>query len=831
MTDAGFTHSESDSLNQNDKLAVIASAATPDISGSSLPLDVVIGKPNTFSANHWLARPRLMYTYTNTGSMTAPIFQTPINDYFSDNDILYKTKYMSLFRGTAVYDFVFTASPYACGQIVVATFMDTFANMNASTVDPTLVPAAFVTKNHIIIDAGTNNTAQIRQPLTGKNAYLNIANGLDINISLFNMGVCTLTNIVNTQDGTNVAWTLRVYLSFEDTDLCIPTGQGQTAVYSMMEKTMTKDGPVSFPASVISSIGKTLSNVPIIGPFAYATSMIAEGVANIASLFGFSRPKSLMNRNFPHDVDIASYAGELEVKTITLDPMQEIPIDSSFLGDNIDPLSFKNIICREGLVAYGTWSTSNTSLSTLISCRLPVTPSVCVPAVANCYSFSPLAYGSQMFSLWRGTIKYRYVVPANRFVRGKLRILWNPGQIPAGFASGDWNQTSQNAPSVMLDLSMSSEVTIEVPYANLQSYCPIFMPGTSLTAMDPTQTGYNVNGYLYVVVEEPLIAQAASLTLSVLIYMSAGDDFEMQIPNTTHLQYIRRELYNASYSTHTVLTPSTFNYAEPALASGPQVIYNDLEYNTYTMMSNENQPVLQTSFKLLPFSNTSDVAINYMGEKFLSFRPALKRFYTYYNTMDQYTQGYSVGPWGAIFLPYLPIEPLYQTISSTYYYPPFLMTPVRYISNLFYGVRGSIRYRFTPYNVGVVTTTTEPLPISMQVSRNFLNPYTFIGIIDHKLSWLFARSVASSGEASFLSSQGEPVVFEVPHQFVSQYIPTLKPSYTTTSYGFQLSMQTPSTDNPTIYGEFTCAAGEDFNPVIWNGVPIVSMFPPGGTPS
>jgi len=825
-----------DQVNDQAKnLNVIVAEATPDVSGNKLPLFPIISrKPNIHTVNDFLNRPKLMYTYTGTGSVTAPIFQTPVSDYLNNVDVMYKMKFNNLLRATCKVMFVLTTHPYATGMFVAASFYGTFASSNVNVLDTGLVFANLMTKNHVILDCGTVNTATLIIPISARNPYLELSSGTDVNWSIFNFGLVTTPVMMNSQDGSAPAWTMKVYVSLSDIDLTVPVGMGGNATYTMMEKQETKHGPISFPASIVSTIGKTLSSVPVRGPFAFATSLIADGVGAIASLFGFSRPRSLETRNFPHEQEYTLYAGNTLVKTLPEDPMQEVVLSNAFLGEPEDPLSYKNIICRYGVMNLSTWISTHTAYHIIY--QLPISPNMCLPYVSNAVQMTPLCYGSQLYSCWRGTLKFRMTVPANSFVRGKLEFKWNP-TLNAEVASA-YPEYAPNSPGWILDLSCSNIVECEIPYVNSLNYLPLFLPGYNPSTPDSTGAGLTYNGYLLCFVLEPLVALANPMTLNIITEICAGDDFELHIPTSVRIQYIRRELYNAAYSSHTYVPITEESYAYPSLTPGPQITSIDMAYATYTMMSNENAPVQEAHIKLMPFNDTDYTVMHAMGSRTMSFRVLLKKFHPYYNSITMWTYQPNQYWYMNWFFPYIPIEPLFQTLSGPIYaYPPFIMTPTRYLLNLFYGVRGAIRYLYQPMNFEFADGLETSTPMRINAYRDFDVPFSNRALPDKNLSWIFAELPSCSGEASFMPLN-ESICVELPHQFVHQYQTTSLNSsyYSTPTYGIRFATWcgvkgTTGSESSIQNFRLLQSVGEDFNPFGWNGIPIVAVFPPGGTPS
>lgn len=794
-------------VNNHDNLTNLSTVAQSDNEGGSLPLYPSIGSIGDLSIGEFLRRPVLLYTLSGTGDITTnPVYQYA-KDYFALTAIQQKMKFVRLLRGTLRLQFVVTTTPYAAGQFIAAVWMGGFAEINAPLIgDSVTYPYYLSSRTHVIMDASTCNPACLTVPIHIRYPFFNVAASSDANLDEMWMGFDNMTPIVSTLDGTNAPFKIKIYVSMESSELAVPVVQDTGSIYTS-EVQKTADGPISYPASIVANVGKKLKDVPGIGKFAYATSLAAGAVSSIATLFGFSRPKDLSEMNYPHDEDFAGYAGNLRVKTLTLDPLQEVPIDSSFLGEPGDNLTYANIIQRYGLLTTVTWNKTQVQGTNLK--RIHVSPCVQYVSTSGVYAVSPLAYASQMFNLWRGTIRYKIVIPANRFVRGKVRIFFSPTEITS--LTTKFNDITQNLPSVLLDLSTTSEVIFEIPWSRLEPYLAVTLISSSLANV-------KANGFMYIMVEEPLEAPATSLTLTLLVWIAAGDQFEFMIPDLNKLQFLRRELWNTAYD-DTNLGAFEFPLSDqymPITTSAPGLVLTDELYQTYTMESNANVPILKDVDSALPSDSTDNHIRLHMGEKFLSFRPFLKRFYPYFR-LAGISSDVGIRP-QAFFIPYLPQEPLFS-VSTGVKYPQMMMTPLRYISNLFYGVRGSVRYRLSPDNF--VSTTTK-----YQASRFFNTPHamTSCPLVEYP-NWIWAKANTGSGEAAFVVGGNEPAYLEVPWQCVSQFKNTERNSnvYTNVEYGVNVWSSDPISGHVEIY----CAAGEDFNPVIWNGVPMLGVFPPG----
>jgi hypothetical protein len=814
------------SLTTDDSVSThqIASAAAPAPSpdGASLPLYQSLATPSSFSLTEFFSRPVCLYTYSGAGTITTLPTETYASDYVALQSVQEKVKYLKLLRGTFKIDFLLTTSPYAFGQFICAFYMGSPASTGAATLDVTTFNYWLSSKDKVILDCANMTSGSITVPMHIVYPYTDVAAALpDSVLTEMRMSVTTLTPILNAMDGTSSPFTIKVFVSLLNPEVTVPVYQDSSFIYTS-ETQRAMEGPISFPASIVARIGKSLSQVPVIGKFAYATSLAAEAVSSIAILFGFSRPKDMSIIAYPHMEDFASYAGNLRVKGLTLDPLAEIPIDNSFLGDMGDNLTYQNTIQREGLLAQFSWN--KTQVATTLLYQASVSPSLSTSITGGVMSLPPVSYVAQLFNLWRGTLIFRIVVPANRYLRGKLRFYWSPTYIAASPSAVVYQQITQNATSVLLDLAQSTEIILEFPYAARSPFGPIISAWADQESGTSANPG---NGYLYCIVEEPLLCQSTALGLTVLVWLSAGEDFHFAIPSVNRMPYLHRQAFNPTFSSvqTSIYQGPLAGLPDPPAVQQTVADSTDQLYYLYTsrVESNELNPAISKKVIMIPPILQSDVMPLHIGEEFVSLRNMLKRFYPNYFI----TNGGNPTTFGA-FITYLPLEPFLHVVGSTVYSPCGMNTPLRYISNLFYGVRGSVRYRL---NHPLDSSTGANTPATVSVFRSFYPPLTqLLGNAITTFNWMWLKASAGSGEATFLIQNGEPIFFEIPYQCNSQYQRTtviLPPYAGTPQYGVMVNYQSYVNTQIEVY----VAAGEDFMPVIWNGVPLLCAFPPGAPPS
>ncbi len=280
--------------------------------------------------------------------------------------------------------------------------------------------------------------------------------------NLTNMGemkFITFADLVSANGASTESVTIQIFAWAENIKLAAPT-----VSLSMQSSDEYSDlGPISGPASAISQAAGSLTKVPIIGRYATATSMAMSGVSAIAKAFGYTNVPNTVSasafKNVPFS-HITSPEISGPVEKLTLDPKNELSIDSSIVGiDEKDPLSIESFVQRESWIFSTTWLDTDSVDDRLFSTR--VTPLLLrVDGSSNYrYQMTPMSLLAHMFSYWRGDIIFKFKIICSRYHRGKLRVSWDP--------YGDINGTADSVTTVynrIVDIANENEFEICVPY-------------------------------------------------------------------------------------------------------------------------------------------------------------------------------------------------------------------------------------------------------------------------------------------------------------------------------------------------------------------------------
>jgi len=441
-------------------------------------------------------------------------------------------------------------------------------------------------------------------------------------------------------------------------------------------------GPVSLPATAIAAAANALTRVPFIGKFARATEIGASAVSKIASLFGYTNVPVIADvhayvpMNAPH---LASTQIGQPVQKLTVDPKQELSIDSSFLSlGNADELALSYLKKKESYFGATSWSTADAAGTQLFNVRvnpnldthIDLTNPSAVQVGTRVYHV-PLSYFGKLFQYWRGDIRIRMRVVCTKFHKGRLKVSYDPvADISATDPAENLVYTQ------ILDVGETDDVTFTIPYHQPEGWKSIdktlsdnWSPGSALA---PRQE-YD-NGLLSVRVLNTLTAPAAS-SVTILFFVSGGDNFEYAAPAST-LAAEPTGAANAGY-------PTMFNLQG-----------EDLTDVTTTHMT------IGTEAAILP----ERYAVN-MGECVSSLRTLLHRQSLV--SVKPIGNGAPSPSIGRAFLKRLPGSPGYDptgfavapNVVAASGTSPFVfsyMSPLTWVTTCFCGYRGSVNYTLTP---------------------------------------------------------------------------------------------------------------------------------------
>jgi hypothetical protein len=594
-------------------------------------------------------------------------------------------------------------------------------------------------------------------------------------------------------------------------------------------------GIISKPASILAKAAGALSNVPTIGPYAMASKYALDGIANVARIFGYSRPPvvSEIVRYKPLPAGImANVDMDEAVVKLSLDTKQELTIDPSTVGlEGTDQMSFSHILQKESLFSAFQWEESDASEDVLG--RINVTPayfrtSGAFPGIGGSAVCMPMTLISQLFKHWRGSIVFRFQIVASAYHKGRLRITYDPYSCST-FPSEDYNVAYNR----VIDLAEERDFELTVNWAQPEAWKEV--PGinglsvsqlVNVAGLLPLPE--NTNGMLQLAVINELTTPNTALTrpVQINVFVRGGPDLEFANPTDGNID--------------------TFSYGNPsspedALGRGASFIGDDSikpesgEETTDTESAviqgdggddTENSPVgveginAVGGLEILPSENSLMI---YMGEKVTSLRSLFKR-YNWHQLLAIPGSNNST-----VIINYLMNFPAYRGYALAARTVDAVAAPYNYVNNTymtwcvpaFLGWRGGIRWKY--HNIGLDNRTM--LTVSRDTSSIEADGQTQTVIsFRNKISpWVAEDGCkAQNGRAGALATQCSPGgVSEVELPFYSEFrfahthdlgvnhVLTNKPN------GFHHAVeawsQYGSTEVTQALIRTSCAVGEDFS--------------------
>lgn len=494
--------------------------------------------------------------------------------------------------------------------------------------------------------------------------------------------------------------------------------------------------PVAATASSISAAMTSISKVPIIGPYARMSSLVAGAVSSLASLFGFSKPANIAptSRMLPTSLgDMATCVGLDLSSKLTVDPKQELSADPRLSGvpSGVDELVISHIASKESFYTQFAWTTANTTNTHLFSTRV----SPFVFSTSNNVAFSPAcSFAVMPFTYWRGMMRYRFEVVKSAHHKGRLAILWDPNYVTA--------PEMNIAYTLIVDLNETTEVVVDIPWGSSRSFLPvsngIFYPttdrGFSTTAY--TTTSKEANGVLgvYVLTDLSVPNSVVNNDVTVNVYVSCID-LQVAVPNSTYTSKL-----------------------------------------TYVNQSDEYEtgcdPVC-----LKECGDDRDITAAYYGESIRSFRQLLKRFsfnHAYYNRVTS-----SAAPDTVRRMTLVSKGPGYPRGSYSNGIHIDTALPVNitvnhlmhFLAPAFLCQRGGVRTKLVPYGLGTIYNALVTKTADASVSYG--STVATIGIAavnaatapESAMATLMVNSRRYTADGTAVTTAINPnLQFEVPHQ-------------------------------------------------------------------
>lgn len=486
----------------------------------------------------FLSKPYLVdgFAWTTASVKNTNLMNLSISSLFSTVTIWQnKLKGYDLVRGTACIKVVLNANPFQQGKLLLSFLpgYGSMSNLSTSYVPMRNYDMTVKSQRPSLLFGPEDGAAVMKMPFVSPYNWYSMSS---LEYSWGNYFLDVVSPLAQGTGSSNVD--ISIYVWFEDIEVASPfipessmASKKRMSRPKAMLASKGKDketvamasGPVSSALSMAGKVAGTLSAIPVLTPIMEPASWVANGLAGIASFFGYSKP--LVNKD-------VMYTTLYDNRYLTVSDGPDIALPHGLICDNKVPLrddcsytdkdemSFNYLKQVPFYLSTFTFQQSDVSDASLYS--LYVSPR----ALINTSTFSkgtktvtlgtsgPLGYLSTMFNYYRGSFKVRIYFVKTAYHSGRVQISWSPN--PYG--------TAMVAPNVsnvayvyreIVDLREKDYIELTLPFIQPVEYLPIDSPSGLLSVK---------------VVNELKNPDTASTSIEGLVFFMAGDDFEFQGP-------------------------------------------------------------------------------------------------------------------------------------------------------------------------------------------------------------------------------------------------------------------------------------------------------------
>nr|APG76809.1 hypothetical protein [Beihai picorna-like virus 73] len=468
--------------------------------------------------------------------------------YATAPNLVDKLNYFTFLRAKLNVRLVFNATPFQQGRYWMCySPYDTQSNRGHTGYAQNLTGYPGVE-----IDLATGQPAEMSVPFMCPMSHFRLTDGEG------RFGKVIIAPIVELHSGTTpdtVPFT--VFAWFSDVDLVFPTKDTVDTLEAQMGDEEAKHaGPLEVISGGVATIAEMASKVPMLSAVATPVGWIARAVQGASAMLGLNKETSKAARTHMVNEPGQGYthADGLDDSTV-VGLQQDTGLATNFdvFGLEKDEMAIENIkskMCAVRGVAQVQlipWTTADLPHAQIFSWQN--SPSCCQEIGLGSIAPTTLNYLASMFQFWRGGIKYRITVAKTAFHTGRLRISYVPAKSGVVTPSTDEVESCYNW---ILDLSKTSELSFEVPYANNVPWCSMAF----LQEGDAGWTNENRTGTLIFEVLTPLKSASAAVSdqVQLTLWHAGGEDMAFAVPQFGQLYPISNppleaQIFNESENT------------------------------------------------------------------------------------------------------------------------------------------------------------------------------------------------------------------------------------------------------------------------------------------
>lgn len=504
-----------------------------------------------------MSRKILIQTFSiaEGGTLNTSIF--PWQLFFANANINNKIKGFSKLRGSLKLSFVINASPFHYGAFCFAykpltwndstsmsvagtptgVIMFEFRDQSGGQIDNdtmtnNTIPkwSALSQRPHVMLYPQENTHAELVVPFILGNDFLHsLSLGSNQAGFLGKLDCVSFMPLTSSATASAQSINIDIFAELLHAEVEGPSIQRQGA------DEYNDQRPVSSTASAVARAAGALGSVPVIGPYAIATSWAAETVAKIAAWFGFTNTINI-GPIVPNRVVMATRWADTEAHVPTaklaLDPRNELSIDNSICGvSRTDHMTIAEIAAKPYLAMVSTWTTANAVGYRLVNGLVAPAHFQSSTFVAGAgetiltgvtgtkaVNMSPAMWMAQCFEFWRGDMVLDFTILASKFHRGRLRFVYDPAGNSTNFQEG-------YVLSRVFDIGEDKHYRVTIPYQGFRPFLNTIPYTNGLSSTNIIDSGGNVASVAGIT----LAYYAGTYSLMVMTEMSGPLDKDVTI--------------------------------------------------------------------------------------------------------------------------------------------------------------------------------------------------------------------------------------------------------------------------------------------------------------
>lgn len=472
------------------------------------------------SMANFLSRPILAASYTWTPLQATPFGATlnPWTLFFGNSRVINRLNNYMLLRANVHVRFLINGNGFYYGRLMADYQpLPTNDNVTAASTSVFLNATAASQRLKVFIDPADCCANEMDLPFVWPRDALS-----PVAAEWAQMGVVNIRELTGLKHANAAVQplTISVFVWATDVQYAVPTSVPSSSLVAQAGDEYGS-GPVENIATAVGGAAAHLAKLPVVGPYARATTVAASAAARLARAAGWSRPAIIADDAGMRPRFISSLApsdaGD-NVTKLTVDSKQEVSVDTSVIGIDLpDELSIAGIGARESFLTTFAWGTTAVSGDHLYNMR--VAPNLCSIQSGTVY-LPAMAFATLPFAFWRGKLRFRFQIVASAYHRGRLRVVYDPSYIKTLESNVQYTR--------IVDIAEERDIIIEVDWAQTAHYLPVGSPANGNSWSSSTafaSASANTNGVLGIYVMNDLATPNSTVNndISINVYVSAVD--------------------------------------------------------------------------------------------------------------------------------------------------------------------------------------------------------------------------------------------------------------------------------------------------------------------